>query len=264
MGSAGFFGPDSVAWRVHADPSGIVSGIRSLMVQALQPRAMAAVAQHSDFRVDFWGRLQRTSDFLFTVVYGTTSDAERVSARVRSIHSQISGIDDYTGLAYRADEPELLVWVHNATVESYLTGYRLYGRSLSAGEADRYVAEMRVLGMLMGLDESAVAQDVGDLNAYFVERAPLLAAAPSAKEGVRRLLNPDLPLALKPLWTIPALAAVASLPREYRSAFDLPWIAPLNPGVRVSTTALMSAFRLLLPPPPLVEEAMARTSPTPV
>ena len=43
----GFFGPASVAWRVSADLATPVAGLRSLLMQALHPLAMAGVDQHS-------------------------------------------------------------------------------------------------------------------------------------------------------------------------------------------------------------------------
>ncbi len=260
MAHDGFLPPDSVAWRVHADPSALVGGIRSLMVQSLLPRAMAGVAQHSDFRVDFWGRLRRTSDWLLTVIYGTRVDAEGASAVVRAVHARVRGIDDFTGRPYAADDPELLIWVHNATVESHLSAFRLFGPGLDAVEADQYVREMRIVGVLVGLDEMDVAQDADDLARYFADVESQLAGSPNARIAVRGLLNPELPMALRPLWGVPALAALGSLPRHYQQLLGFPWFAPLGLGTRLSGEALITALRLLLPVPPAVEAARSRSS----
>ena len=220
---------------------------------------MAGVAQHSDFRVDFWGRLRRTSDFLFSVIYSPTDEVEQAAAVVRAVHTRITGVDDFTGEPYRADEPELLVWVANATVDSYLAAFRLYGNSrLTPEDADRYVYEMRTLGHLMGVDKSDLAQDATELHRYMHDMLPRLAASPAAKEGTRRLVLPDLPWKLRPLWTVPASAAVASLPSEYRNMYGLPWLGPLQPGIRISTTAYLQGLRLILPEHPAVVEARNR------
>jgi hydrogenase/urease accessory protein HupE len=40
------------------------------MIQALHPAAMAGVAGHSSYQRDLWGRLNRTRDFVLTMVYG--------------------------------------------------------------------------------------------------------------------------------------------------------------------------------------------------
>ena len=71
----GLFGPDSVTWRIHADPSMLIGGIRALLVQALHPLAMAGVAQHSDYQGDPWGRLQRTVDYVVTTTFADTPTA---------------------------------------------------------------------------------------------------------------------------------------------------------------------------------------------
>ena len=59
----GFFGPGSVTWRLHADLSAPVSGLRSLLLQALHPLAMAGVDQHSQWRADPAGRFASTAAY---------------------------------------------------------------------------------------------------------------------------------------------------------------------------------------------------------
>src|SRR5579859_2444015 len=48
----GFFGPASVTWRMSADLALPVAGLRSLLMQALHPLAMAGVDQHSGWHWD--------------------------------------------------------------------------------------------------------------------------------------------------------------------------------------------------------------------
>ena len=132
-----WFSPEDPIWRVHADASMFVGGIRALLLQSLHPRAMAAVSQHSGFRGVPWGRLQRTSAFLATTTYGTVPAAERMITAIKRIHSRIEG-HTADGLPYRADEPELLAWVHVAEIDSFLTTHDQFGASpLSATERDR-------------------------------------------------------------------------------------------------------------------------------
>src|SRR5215207_6145830 len=84
--AAGWFEPESPIRRVHADASMFVGGLRALLLQSLHPLAMAAVAGHSGYQADLWGRLQRTSYFLAVTTFGTASDAEAMVARIRAIH----------------------------------------------------------------------------------------------------------------------------------------------------------------------------------
>ena len=114
----GFFGPGSVAWRVSADLSSPVAGLRALHLQALHPLAMAGVDQHSGWRQDPVGRLAATSGYLATVTFGDRGSAERVAARVRRIHEHVRGVDTVTGQPYAAGDPALLLWVHATFVGS--------------------------------------------------------------------------------------------------------------------------------------------------
>jgi len=104
----GLFAPESIIWKIHADPSMGVAGIRALLQQALHPDAMAGVAKHSNFREDAWGRLQRTGDYVSTLTFAPTSEALALVARVRKVHTSL-GLDD----------PHLLLWVHMSLVDSF-------------------------------------------------------------------------------------------------------------------------------------------------
>src|ERR1700681_1303227 len=110
----GLCGPRSLVWRVHRDRSFPLAGMRSLMLQALHPLAMAGVAQHSNWKEDPFGRLAATRADVVTVTYGERASAHRPGDRVRAIHDRVRGVDDVTGLPYAAGDPELLLWVHAA------------------------------------------------------------------------------------------------------------------------------------------------------
>jgi len=111
-GDAGLFGPDSVTWRIHADfPGMLAGGLSSLMLQALHPRVLAGVYDHSNFRHDLVGRLRRTTAFVAGTTYAATDQARHLIERVRRIHQQVRGTTA-DGLAYAADDPDLLTWVH--------------------------------------------------------------------------------------------------------------------------------------------------------
>src|SRR6266849_8607633 len=140
----GLFGPASVAWRVSTDLSAPVAGLRSLLMQALHPLAMAGVDQHSDWRTDPVGRLAATSAYEVTVTFGDRASARRVAARVKAIHERVRGVDTVTGQPYAAGDPALLLWVHTGLVDSGLAASALFGTPLTDADADAYMAEMTV------------------------------------------------------------------------------------------------------------------------
>jgi uncharacterized protein (DUF2236 family) len=150
-GDAGLFGPDSVAWQVHADFTAMmVGGLSSLIVQSLHPRALAAVWDHSDFRHNLKERLGRTAYFVAATTYGSEAMALNAIRRVNTIHANIRGTD-LQGQPYVANEPELIRWVHLVEVTSFLAAYQhLAKRPLSPQACDQYIAEMTRVGHLLG------------------------------------------------------------------------------------------------------------------
>src|SRR3954454_22013442 len=102
-----WFAPDRPIRTVHGDASMFVGGLRALLLQSLHPLAMAAVAAHSGYRGDPWGRLQRTSTFLAVTTCGAAHDAQQAVDRVRAIHGRVSGTAS-DGRSYHADDPHLL------------------------------------------------------------------------------------------------------------------------------------------------------------
>jgi len=133
----GLFGPQSMVWRVHRDRSFPLAAIRSLMVQALHPLAMAGVAQYSDWQRDPLGRLAATAGYVLTVTYGDTASANSAAARVRAVHTHVRGTDTVTGLDYRAEDPELLLWVHAGMVDSIVHVVQRYCRAVDTLDTAR-------------------------------------------------------------------------------------------------------------------------------
>ena len=114
-----WFADDRPIRIVHSDAAMFVGGLRALLLQSLHPLAMAGVAEHSDFRADPWGRLQRTAEFLAATTFGTSETAERAIATVRRVHAHVHGTTA-DGRTYSANDPHLLRWVHLAEVDSFL------------------------------------------------------------------------------------------------------------------------------------------------
>jgi uncharacterized protein (DUF2236 family) len=269
MGDPGFFGPDSVTWQVHSDPMMWVAGIRALYLQALHPRTVRGVMQNSDFRKDAWGRLMRTANFVGTITYGTQEAAEKAGVRVRKIHTMLTATDPDTGERYRIDEPELLLWVHCAEIDSYLDVARRSGFRLTDAQADRYIDEHRVSARLVGLDPAEVPSDQAELAEYFEKIRPELAAGPETREVDDFLRRPPIHPLLLParalLWRWVAQLAYASLPPY---AHELYGRSAQSPGtvtrqLRLTGTVLRcvpARLRWQLPPKHILR-AMSRLGP---
>ncbi|WP_079102267.1 oxygenase MpaB family protein [Streptomyces sp. TP-A0356] len=254
---------------MHGDPMMWVAGIRALYLQALHPRTVRGVTQNSDFRRDAWGRLMRTANFVGTTTYGTTEAAQRAGARVRKIHGMLGATDPDTGERYGVDEPELLLWVHCAEIDSYLHVLRRSGFRLTGAQADRYIRENRLAAALVGLDADHVPADQDELAAYFEKVRPELAAGPEAREVDDFLQRPPVHPLLLParalLWRRVVNLAYAALPPYAHELYGRP--APTPPAVtrrlRLTGTLLRcvpARLRWQLPPKHILR-AMARLGP---
>jgi uncharacterized protein (DUF2236 family) len=245
-----WFGEDSAIRRVHGDASMFVGGIRALLLQSLHPLAMAAVAGHSGFRGDPWGRLQRTSTFLATTTFGVAADAQAAVDQVRAIHARISGVSA-DGVPYAASDPHLLRWVHVAEADSFLTAHQRYGaRPLDPAGCDQYVAEVAVVGRALGAAElpTTVAELAGSLEGY---RAELRGTAEARQAARFLLVQPPLPLPLRPPYGVLASAALGLMPRWTRWPLRLPYLPVAEATVgRAAGVLATSTIRWALAEPP--------------
>jgi uncharacterized protein (DUF2236 family) len=254
----GFFGPASVTWRMSGDLAGPVAGLRSLMMQALHPLAMAGVDQHSSWRQDPVGRLAATSAYVSTVSFGERATAERAAARVRRIHTRVRGVDEVTGRPYEASDPGLLLWVHAALVDSELAVRRLLGTPLSPEDADRYVAEMVVAAELVGVPAGLVPASVSSLDQYVSSVRPELRCTPAAAESMAYLLDPPgLDEDIAELWQDVRDGAIAALPEWAREMYGYR-AAPLTPGRREEIRQVLGVLDAVFLGEPGVLEARQR------
>jgi len=245
-----WFADDRPIRRVHADASMFVGGLRALLLQSLHPLAMAGVAEHSDYRADPWGRLQRTSFFLAATTFGPAEEAERAVARVRGVHRHVHGTAA-DGRAYSASDPHLLRWVHVAELDSFLAAYERYGggEPLDQDDRDGYVADAAVVAERLGvIDPPRTEADLAQqLRAY----RPELAGTPAARQAARYLLlRPPLPLAARVPYTALASAAVGLMPGWTRRPLRLPYLPATEATVvRLAGHGVTSAIRWATTPP---------------
>jgi uncharacterized protein (DUF2236 family) len=247
-GDPGWFGPDSVTWRVHADTSMLVAGMTAFALQALHPRAMAGVWDHSAFGGDFFGRTRRTGEFVQGVVYDPSPAAERRCAALRRIHDRVVGHTP-DGRPYSAGDPDLLEWVH---VTEYLAiasaNRRFAARPMGRAELDTYVAEVARVGSAVGVVDPP--RTWADLDAAFRRHAPALAVGEQAATAVHFLESPPfLPAVARPPWRAVWAGALACLPPLARTL--LRTTEPPLPEVAACRALVRAVGRLLGEPLPL-------------
>jgi uncharacterized protein (DUF2236 family) len=245
-----WFAEDRPIRRVQGDSSMFVGGISALLLQSLHPLAMAAVAQHSDYQGDPWGRLQRTSYFLAVTTFGRAEDATAAIARVRAVHARVTGTAP-DGRPYAASDPHLLTWVHIAEVDSFLRAHSRFGtQPLDQAGRDGYVADMARIGVALGVpDPPRTEAELADrIGRYRAE----LTATPEARDAARfLLLNPPLPAVARAPYGVLAAAAVSLLPGWARRPLRLPRL-PVTETVlvRPAGRAVVRAIRWATSAPP--------------
>ncbi|MDQ6641960.1 MAG: DUF2236 domain-containing protein [Actinomycetota bacterium] len=198
-------------WRVHSDASMFIGGVRALLLQSLHPLAMFGVAEHSGYQDDPWARVQSTSTYLAETTFGTVEHAEAAIDRVRAVHRFVHGTAP-DGRPYAADDPELLLWVHVAEIDSFLTAQQTFGKEpLDDTEADTYVAQTAVAATRLGVLEAPVT--VAAMRATIERFRPDLAITPPALDAARLVLRePPLGWWGRQVYGCVSTAAVSTLP----------------------------------------------------
>ncbi len=207
-GAPGWFTPTDAIWTVHGSVATFLGGIRSLLLQALHPLALAGVDRHSSYREDPFGRLQRTGAFIAATTYGSQSLAEQTIHAIQSMHTRVQGTAS-DGRVYSAQDPRLLLWVHIALTDSMLQAYLDYGRD-GRIDPDAYVSDMAVVARAMGVPEPP--RSVAQLAAAFDDFRPELRVDADVRRTQGFILKAPLPLTLKPGYRVLARAAWDSLP----------------------------------------------------
>lgn len=219
----GWFAEDAPIRTVHGDVSMFVGGLRALLLQTLHPLAMAGVAQHSNYRSDPWGRLERTAHFITATSFGPASLAEGAVATVHRVHERVRGTAS-DGRPYSANDPHLLAWVHLAEIDSFLAAHDRYGKTpLQGADRNQYVADTAVIARELGVIDPP--ENETELRALMHTFRSELAGTPEARDAVHYLLvRPPVSASLRPVYGVIAAAAVELMPLWTRRPLRLPWL----------------------------------------
>src|ERR1700743_3722887 len=168
----GYFDDDSAIRRVLRERALALSGPRALLMQAAHPLAVAGLLAHSDALEDPYVRPARTAEIMHTIAFGARADADRATRRVRAMHRAVRGrlpdaVGPYpAGSPYRADDPELLMWILYSLIDSAVVVYRTYVGRLDEDERAALWDDYRVVGRLFGLRRGQMPATVAELDEY--------------------------------------------------------------------------------------------------
>jgi len=231
----GYFTDDSVIRRVMRERALALSGPRALLMQAAHPLAVSGLLAHSEALDDPYVRLARTAQVMNTVTFGSRADADRVTRRVRAMHRAVRGrlpetIGIYpAGTPYRADDPELLMWILYSLVDSAMVVYRTYVGRLDRTDRAALWDDYRIVGRLFGLRTAAMPTTLGDLEDY--GRAMLTGDELHVGGWARRraraiVLDPPVPPLARPIRETVNFITIALLPDRIRSEYGFAALPP--------------------------------------
>jgi uncharacterized protein (DUF2236 family) len=232
----GYFDEDSIMRRVHRERALALSGPRALLMQAAHPLAVFGLLSHSSALEEPYDRLARTAQTMDTIAFGSRADADAITRRVRAMHKRVSGrlpraIGPYpAGTPYRADDPELLLWVLFTLVDSALVVYRKYVGPLSRADEAALWEDYKVVGRLFGLRLADMPATLADLDAYrrrMLEGDELLVTEWARDRARAIVLRPPVPLLARPLLETANFVTVALLPDAIREQYGFPALPPV-------------------------------------
>ena len=223
----GFFGPDSVTWRVWSYPTSLTVGFqRSVVVEELDPALIAAVDQTDAVRYRPRTRYDRTLRYFALIAFGDSRSAIKASDVLVKVHARATGIEPLSGNRYDANDPHSQLWIHLTAWHSILYAYERYGPGkLSAKDEARYWEECAVAAELQTCDREDVPRSREAIREYFAHMRPRLAGSEAAQSMMDHLLNadvmlPPMPRLLRPgAWAVSKVlraATIATMPRWMR------------------------------------------------
>lgn len=244
--------PDSVHWRVFKNPVSLyVGGVAAVILELAEPRVRTGVWEHSSFRAAPVRRMQATGLAAMISIYGPSTAAEAMIAKVVARHEQVRGVTP-SGEPYAANDPELLAWVLATTGYGFGGAYSRYVRRLTGEETDRLYAESAPAARLYGLEQPLVSQ--AQVDALFQTMKDRLEPSPILDEFLRIMRTaPAMPRALRPLQAMFVRAAVEMTPDWARRQLGLAWLG-LRPGEEALIRQLgAAADRIPLPSSPAAQ-----------
>lgn len=246
----GLFGPDSVAWTMVREPAYLLGGAAAVLLQMAHPAVVAGVSAYSTFETDLVGRIRRTSQALYDLVFGSLDVALATSRRMHAVHARVRGAVDepgspWHGRHYRANDPALLEWVSMTASITGRASFEAFVRPLDEPELGRDWEDLRRGAVAAGVDPARLPPSRAALLARFddlVENSPDLWVGPRARAVARVLFSTPLSRGV-----FDPIVTTALLPPRLRALYGLPWGAPEQRAFDRRRRAF-AALRRALPP----------------
>ena len=246
----GYFGPQSMMWKVNKEITVLFGGARALLMHAAHPLIAAGARQTSFYQRDPWKRLIRTLSLQNSVTFGNKQEADESAHRINKLHEVINGEDDVTGRYYDALDHEQLLWVHACLQISSIYFYEMTVKKLSEAEKNQYHFENMKAAELVLVDKDKMPKTHDGLKNWVIEKSRedgYLVSTDVAKDVKNIIGGGPVPKHIKPIWPFIAFTAFNTLPQEFKEIYGISdsKLKNLILGINLS---LLKYTRPLLPP----------------
>ncbi len=253
MHDYGFYGPESVTWKIGRETAILFGGARAVLMQLAHPLVAMGVSEHSAYMSDPFGRTWNTFLLGQMLTFGSTATALRAAQTINHLHKHVHGTlpapaGVYTGgTPYDARDPELLLWVHATLIDTILLMYPLLVGPLSATEQEQYYQESKASGRMLGLSPAYMPRTLQDLQQYVNDMvySDRLAATPQARRLAQQVLFPPAPRTIRPLLHLNLQMTCALLPQPIRAIYGLEWGNWRQRAFDLSTWSIRTVMPLL-------------------
>ena len=257
QGDPGYFGPNSMMWKVNKEITVLFGGARALLMHAAHPLIAAGARQTSFYQRDPWKRLIRTLSLQNSVTFGTKEEADESAHRINKLHEVIKGEDEVTGLIYDALDHEQLLWVHACLQISSIFFYEKTVKKLSEKEKDIYHNENMKAAELVLVDIKKMPKTHNDLVNWVKEKSlqkNYLIHTDVANDVKEIIGGGPVPGHIKPIWPFISFTAFNTLPLEFKNIYGIKdskvkkFIVSFNLFILKFTRPLLPPFFRLIAP----------------
>jgi len=247
---SGYFGPNSIMWKVNKEITVLFGGARALLMHAAHPLIAAGARQTSFYQRDPWKRLIRTLSLQNSVTFGTKEEADDSANRINKLHEVIKGEDPVTGGYYDALDHEQLLWVHACLQLSSIYFYEKTVKKLTDYEKDQYHKENMIAADLVLVNTKKMPQSHNELKNWVINKSnkkDYLLLTDVAKDVQNIIAGGPVPTHIKPIWPFISFTAFHTLPEQFKKIYGVK-TTKLKSFLLSLNLILLKITRPLLPP----------------
>tara|TARA_B100000575_G_scaffold279267_1_gene267449 strand:- start:312 stop:1154 length:843 start_codon:yes stop_codon:yes gene_type:complete len=246
----GYFGPNSMMWKVNKEITVLFGGARALLMHAAHPLIAAGARQTSFYQRDPWKRLIRTLSLQNSVTFGTKEEANDSATRINRLHEVIKGKDEVSGKIYDALDHEQLLWVHACLQLSSIYFYEKTVSKLSENEKDKYHKENMLAAKLVLVDDVRAPKTHNELKNWVIKKSKeenYLILTDVAKDVQDIIAGGPVPKHIKPIWPFISFTAFHTLPKEFKDLYGIN-TTKIKELILIVNLKLLKFTRPFLPP----------------